>query len=186
MPHEKKGPVTALKESFEQLEKDCKKYHEDYLRALADFDNYRRRVERDSETSRRLTLERLAMDLLPVLDNFDRAMAAVSGDGSVDGVKKGMELIHRQLGDVMCRHGIKEYSCLGEEFDPRRAEAIGFIHSDEQSPNTVVKEECKGYTCGERVLRPARVLVAKPKDTGRPAKAEPAPDEPAREEEIAG
>jgi molecular chaperone GrpE len=164
---EKKGPVTALAEHCSEMEQCCKTYKEDYLRALADFDNYRKRTERDAELSRRMALERLVMDLLPVLDNFDRAVGAAEGSKDIATIQKGMELIHRQLGEVLCRHGIEEYSCLGEEFDPRWAEAISFVHSDEHAPNTVVTETCKGYSCGEKVLRPAKVVVAKASGRGQ-------------------
>jgi molecular chaperone GrpE len=84
-----------------------------------------------------------------------------------------MELIQRQLREVLCKHGLEEYSCLGAEFDPRKAEAIGFVHSAEHAPNTVVDEACKGYSCGGKVLRPAKVLVARAK-AGNEQGAEPA------------
>jgi molecular chaperone GrpE len=169
MTYDRKGPITQLKEQLEESANSCKTHEQDYLRALADFDNYRKRVERDSEWSRRLALESLIVDLVPILDNFDRAVqAAGNRDKDVpptgtedDAVRKGMELIHRQLREALCKHGLKEYSCVGTEFDPRRAEAVSFVHTDEHKPGTVVAETCKGYTCGERVLRPARVVVAK-------------------------
>lgn len=161
MSHNKKGPITSLNESVERLEGDCNKLKEDYLRSLADFDNYRRRVERDLEVSRRQALESLVMDLLPVVDNFDRAVQVAPTGKDEESVRKGMMLIHRQLRDVLCKHGLDEYSCIGQEFDPRRAEAIGYAPADAGAPNTVVVEACKGFACGERVLRPARVIVVK-------------------------
>jgi molecular chaperone GrpE len=170
MSHDKKGPVTVLKEKLEESHKACKNYQDEYLRAVADFDNYRKRTERDSEQSRRLALERLIMDLLPVLDNFDRAVLAVGGAPEADSVRTGMQLIHRQLREALCKHGLEEYSCVGTEFDPRKAEAISFVHTDEHKPGTVVGETCKGYSCGERVLRPAKVVVAK--ELGRSQKSE--------------
>lgn len=157
----KKGPVTQLAEDAAHKIEECGKLREDYTRALADFENYRRRVERDLEVSRRLALEQLMLDLVPVMDNFERAVAAAQTGASVESVRKGMELIQRQFGDALCKHGLSEYSCVGEEFDPRRAEAIGFVHSADHAPNTVVAEHCHGYACGDRVLRPARVTVAK-------------------------
>jgi molecular chaperone GrpE len=167
MSHEKKGPVTSLKERMAQIEADCKHYKDDYLRAVADFENYRKRNERDISLARRQELERLLVDLLPVVDDFDRAMAHADADCAA--VRKGMEMISRQLRDVLCRHGLEEYSCKGQEFDPRRAEAISFVHSDEHEPNTVVEEACKGFSCDGRVLRPARVVVAKaPLDDEQP------------------
>jgi molecular chaperone GrpE len=166
MPDEKKGPVTELEESLVKLDSDCKRLQQDYLRALADFDNYRRRVERDLEANQRIALESLLVDLLPVLDNFERAVAAAEKEAAAGNVRKGIELIHRQLRDVVCKHGVADYSCIGQEFDPRNAEAIGYVESAEHAPNTVVTEACKGYTCQGKVLRPARVIVARPKDSG--------------------
>jgi molecular chaperone GrpE len=81
-----------------------------------------------------------------------------------------MDLIQRQLLEALRRHGVEEYSSVGTQFDPRRAEAISFVHTDEHEPGTVVSETCKGYACGERVLRPAKVVVAK--ELGRSQKSE--------------
>ena len=161
MAHEKKGPVTKLKEQFDEKSNSCKSLEQEYLRALADFDNLRRRTARENEVSRRIALEALILDLLPVLDNFDRAAQAANVGATTDSVKKGLDLIQRQLREALCKHGLTEYSCVGTQFDPRKAEAISFVHTDEQKPGTVVSEICKGYACGERILRPARVVVAK-------------------------
>lgn len=161
MAQVRKGPVTQLGEQLAEKSAQCKSLQEEHLRALADFENIRKRFERDIEVSRRLTLEALVMDLLPVLDNFDRAIQATGTGTTVDGLQKGMELIDRQLHDALNKHGVAEYSCLGTQFDPRKAEAISFVHTDEHEPGTVVSELSKGYVCGERVLRPARVVVAK-------------------------
>jgi molecular chaperone GrpE len=161
MAQDRKGPVTRLREQFAEKSDLCKKLEEEYLRALADFDNLRKRTQRDGEVSRRMALEALVLDLVPVLDNFDRAVQTAGEGASAESLKKGMDLIHRQLRETLCRHGVEEYSCVGTEFDPRRAEAISFVHTDDNKPGTVVSEVCKGYACGGRVLRPARVVVAK-------------------------
>jgi molecular chaperone GrpE len=177
MAQDKKGPVTQLRAQFAEKSAECKNLQEEYLRALADFDNLRKRTQRDSELSRRLALEALVLDLVPVLDNFDRAVQTAGEGASAESLKKGMDLIHRQLRETLCKHGVEEYSCVGTQFDPRRAEAISFVHTDEHRPGTVVSEVCKGYACGDRVLRPARVVVAKEmdrsqKEEGRGQKAE--------------
>ena len=161
MAQEKKGPVTQLREQFDEKAKSCKKLQEEYLRAVADFDNLRKRTQRDSELSRRMAMEALVLDLLPVLDNLDRAVQTVAAGANAESFKKGMDLINRQLREALCKHGVEEYSCAGTQFDPRKAEAISFVHTDEHRPGTVVSEVCKGYACGERVLRPAKVVVAK-------------------------
>ena len=161
MAHDKKGPVTQLREQFEEKDKCCKKLQEEYLHALADFDNLRKRTQRDSEVSRRVALEALVVDLLPVLDNFDRAVQTTDAAASADSLKKGIDLIRRQLREALGKHGVEEYTCVGTPFDPRKAEAISFVHTDEHKPGMVVNEIAKGYTAGGRVLRPARVVVAK-------------------------
>lgn len=161
MPEDKIGPVTLLKEQVEEKSESCKKLQEDYLRAVADFDNLRKRTQRDSEVNRRVALDALIMDLLPVLDNFERAVQASSTGATADGLRKGMDLIQKQLLEALRRHGVEEYSSVETQFDPRKAEAISFVHTSEHKPGTVVSEVSKGYSCGDRVLRPARVVVAK-------------------------
>jgi molecular chaperone GrpE len=161
MVHDRKGPVSKLTEQLSERSSACKNLQEEYLRALADFDNLRKRTQRDSEVSRRYALEALVLDLLPVLDNFDRAMLTAGEGASAESLKKGMDLIRRQLCEALRKHGVEEYSCVGTPFDPRKAEAISFVHTGEHKPGTVVNEVCKGYVCGDRVLRPARVVVAK-------------------------
>jgi len=161
MAQDKKGPVTLLQEQFQDAEFASKKLQEEYLRAVADFDNLRKRTQRDSEVSRRFALEALVMDILPALDNFGRAAQASCAGATIEGLQRGMDLIHRQLLDALRKHGVEEYSCVGVEFDPRRAEAISFVHTSEHKPGMVVSETSKGYACGDRVLRPAMVVVAK-------------------------
>ena len=161
MAQDRIGPVTQLRAQLAERSDSCKKLEEEYLRAVADFDNLRKRTQRDGEVNRRVALEALVLDLIPVLDNFDRAVQTAGEGANVESLKKGMDLIHRQLRDALRRHGVEEYSCVATQFDPRRAEAISFVHTDEHEPGTVVSEICKGYASGERVLRPARVVVAK-------------------------
>jgi len=176
----KKGPVSQLVERLAELEADGKQLHDQYLRALAEFDNYRKRVERDLELNRRLAVEAFMQDLLPVLDDFERGLQAAGCGETAESVQKGISLILRRLREVCQRHGLTEFSCMGQEFDPRRAEAVSFVHSDEHKPNTVVQELCKGYECQGRVLRPARVVVAKE----RPAQPAEEVAETAKDTEI--
>ncbi len=158
------GPVTQLVARVEELEQLAQELKNEYLRALADFDNYRRRNERDLEIRQRERLDALMSEILPVLDNFERAMG--TGTDNADALKRGVELIHRQLCDVLVSYGLKPFSCLGEEFDPRRAEAVGFVECEHDNVNRVVEELGKGYECSGRVLRPARVKVGKVADSG--------------------
>ncbi len=163
MSNQQKGPVSEVVERCQRLEQDCAALREEYVRSLADFDNFRKRMHRELEQVRQATQADLMVDLIPVLDNFGRAVAASETSGAMDGFRKGVEMIRQQLRDALCRHGLAEFSCLGEIFDPRRAEAVSFVESDQHVPDTVVEEHCLGYSCGERVIRPAKVVVVKKK-----------------------
>ena len=130
------------------------------MRALAEAENVRRRVERSAEDRVRYANESLLRDLIPVLDNFDRALAAAGTSGGAGGVAQGIELIQRELLRVLERAGLTRYSAIGQPFDPNRHEAITRVVSETAEPNTVVFETAPGYMLNGRVLRPALVAVA--------------------------
>lgn len=161
MTNNRQTPVSKMKDTVAKLEQESAESREKYLRALADFENYRRRVQQDISSARRSGAEQLMLDLLPVLDNFERALAASESGPKGDSIRKGVELIHRQLTEALARHGLESFSCLGQPFDPREAEAVSFVESDRHEPDTVVEEVCRGYRCEDRVLRPSRVVVAR-------------------------
>jgi molecular chaperone GrpE len=169
MGNEKKGPVTELKERVALLEARVKDLNSEYLRSLADFDNFRKRVERDLELKQRAGIDSLLEALIPVIDNFERALKAyepvdVSKDNNMKSWKKGVELIYKQLCELLARFGLQGYSCLGEKFDPHRAEALGFVEVSDGEENQVIEELCKGYECAGRVIRPAKVKVTRRKE----------------------
>lgn len=156
----KKGPVTRLKEEVEKLREEIKRHQNDYLRALADLDNYRKRKEEEFERFKEYANEGLLAELLPVLDNFDRALSSTD-EKEKDNFYKGMEIILRQLKEVLEKRGLKGYDSLDKEFDPKFHEALGYRETDEKPPNTIIEEMAKGYLLKDRVLRPAKVIVAK-------------------------
>jgi molecular chaperone GrpE len=131
-----------------------------YLRTLADFDNFRRRVSREREEWRRQAQEEVLREILPALDNFDRALAAPGGAGPDGGFRAGVELIHRDFLKALERLGVRPFSTVGEAFDPLRHEAVGRTERTDVADHTVVSEVQRGYTLHDRVLRPARVVVA--------------------------
>jgi molecular chaperone GrpE len=132
-----------------------------YLRALADFDNFRRRVAREREDWRRQAQEELLREILPVLDNFDRALAAAPASRADDaGFRAGVELIHRDFLNALERLGVRPFSAMGEPFDPQRHEAVARVEQEDVADHTVVGETQRGYLFRDRVLRPARVVVA--------------------------
>lgn len=141
---------------------------EQLLRLSADFENYRRRVERERETHERQAGSSLIGRLLPVLDNFERALSGASA-GSADRFYDGVALIFRQLLDELRKDGLAAVDSVGEPFDPAFHEAVATTVEEALPPNVVVEELQRGYRLHERLLRPAlvRVTVDRPRPKGR-------------------
>jgi len=131
-----------------------------YIRSVAEFDNYRKRAVREREEYVRSAAESLVRDLLPVLDNFDRALQAARQDPAAAAVTAGVELIQRELLRVLERAGVTAFSAVGAPFDPERHEAVARVRAAGQPDMTVVDETARGYLINGRVLRPAQVTVA--------------------------
>jgi molecular chaperone GrpE len=130
------------------------------LRALAETENVKRRAQRERDEHSRYANETLIREIIPVLDNLDRALDAARAAGNAANVVEGVELIQRELLKVLERAGATRYSALGQPFDPTRHEAIARVVSADQAPNTVVTETAPGYLLHGRVLRAALVAVA--------------------------
>jgi molecular chaperone GrpE len=131
------------------------------LRRQAEFENYRRRVDRErAETYARSRAE-VVLELLPVIDNFERALASLEhSSNDADSLRQGIELIHRQLNDALAKFGLEPVPTVGETFDPHVHEAVSAEPSSEHEENTVIAEFQRGYRLGEKLLRPAKVKVA--------------------------
>lgn len=157
----------AVQEELARLQSEIEKLREMYLRKLADFDNYRKRQEREAEEFRRFATASLIKECLPVLDNLERALAAPGGEGS--GVREGVELVLRQFKEVLGRSGVVEIDPQGATFDPAIHEAIGRQEQADVVENTVVSVMQKGYVMGDKLLRPALVVVAVPTTVAPPA-----------------
>jgi len=158
---EKKGPVTRLKEKIEKNEEEIKDLRDKYLRALADRDNYRKRMERELDNFRQYAQVEFFNKVIPVLDSFERAMDGASVDNDYENYAQGVEIIYRQLKDALRSMGLEDFSSLGEVFDPSRHEAVATVVNDEKPENTIVEEISKGYMVKDRVIKPAKVLVSK-------------------------
>jgi molecular chaperone GrpE len=129
------------------------------IRLQADFDNYRKRIEKERGSERHRGVELLVENLLPVLDGFDRALAG-HADPGYEEYRKGFELIRRQLWDVLSKQGLQRIDSVGKDFDPNVHHAIEEVVSEEHPEGTVVGEMQPGYTFHNRVLRPPMVRVA--------------------------
>jgi molecular chaperone GrpE len=143
---------------IERLKEEVSREHDMYLRALADYDNYRRRIERERATAARSGKRELILQLLEVLDGFDRALLHVGNAPS--SVSEGLQLLQRKLLSVLEAQGVTPLQSLGETFNPELHDAIGTVQSEDVEPGTVADEVQRGYRWGDDLLRPARVRVA--------------------------
>jgi molecular chaperone GrpE len=139
-----------------------------YLRALAELDNQRKRAQREREEYVRYANESLLRELIPILDNFDRALGAARLGAEPQGVVAGVELIQREILKALEKFGVTAYSGLGQRFDPERHEAVQRVVKPDAAEMTVVDEVQRGYLLNGRVLRPAMVVVAVPPEEAPP------------------
>jgi molecular chaperone GrpE len=143
---------------IEQLQEQWRNEHQMYLRALADFDNFRRRVERERADAARNGKYEIIVSMLDALDGFDRAFLQI--DDTPAAVVEGFQAIHRQLLGVLEAQGVTPFESLGKLFNPELHEAIGSVKTDAVESGVIVAELQRGYRWGEKVIRPARVRVA--------------------------
>lgn len=154
--------VMTLEECRCRLDEEhgrAEEYYGRLLRLQADFENYRRRTQKEKEDLWKYASEQLIISLLPVLDNLDRAL--VARDDDPVRVVEGVEMIYRQLQDILTREGLSSIPAAGEEFDPALHEAMMQQETDQYPDNTVLEELQKGYLLKDKVIRPAMVKVAR-------------------------
>ncbi len=155
------GAPEDLREALEAALARADDERDSALRMQAELENYRRRAAREMENARRFALERFMGDLLDVRDSLERGLEAGQEESaSVTQLIEGTDLTFRMLEKVLTSHGLTTIDPLGEPFDPERHEAMTVVPSAEHAPDTVVNVVQKGYLLNDRLLRPARVLVA--------------------------
>ncbi|MFD0715064.1 nucleotide exchange factor GrpE [Paenibacillus sp. GCM10027626] len=143
-----------------ELSKQAEESQQRLLRAQADFDNFRRRTQKEKEELAQYASMKLITELLPVIDNFGRAIEASKSGGDVESFAKGVDMIFRQLEQVLQQEGLKQMEVVGEPFNPEFHAAVMTVESDEYEEGTIVEELQKGYLLKEKVLRPAMVKVS--------------------------
>lgn|SRR5690554_4951398 len=149
----------SLEAKYQQLEAEKTELFEKYLRLQAEYDNYRKRTQREKAADLTYKSQKLATELLPVIDNFERALQTSSDDEAVKSFFEGMEMIYRNLLTVLEAEGIEVIPAVGEAFDPTMHQAVMQVQDDQYDSNIVVEELQKGYRLKDRVLRPAMVKV---------------------------
>ena len=158
-PAETAGPDAASSEVGD-LQRERDDYKDRWLRKTAEFDNYRKRIERERREQADQAVVDLLQELLLVVDDFDRALTVDAGEGG-NAYRKGVELIHGKLHDLLRKQGVKAMDALGADFDPNVHQAVMHEESPEHREGEVIAELRKGYTLNDRLLRPAMVKVAK-------------------------
>ncbi len=161
-PSRTEGEVARLHRALEERSREAEAHYDRYLRAAAELDNARKRAQREREEYIRFANESLLREILPVLDNFDRALGVARLSSEAQGFVAGVELIQRELLKVLEKFGVTPFSALGQPFDPERHEAVQRVVRPEAPDMTVVEETLRGYLLNGRVLRPAMVVVAVP------------------------
>jgi molecular chaperone GrpE len=158
-PHETEV-MPSLEEMLQEAERKAQEHYDAWMYAKAESENIRRRAHEDIDKARKFALEKFSSELLAVKDSMEAALAVETA--TVEDYKSGVELTLKQLSGVFEKFNLAEVHPVGEKFDPHKHQAISLVEADVE-PNTVVQVLQKGYTLHERVLRPALVMVAKPK-----------------------
>lgn len=151
----------SLRDQLEAARAERDANRDNWLRAQADLENYRKRVQREMDEASRYRVLPLARDVLPVLDNLRRALTAAEEGGDTAGLVEGVRLVVKQFEDVLARHSVTPIAAVGQPFDPNLHEALQQVPSRDHPPMTVLEEFQRGYRLHDRVLRPSQVVVSR-------------------------
>ncbi|MEF2964749.1 nucleotide exchange factor GrpE [Paenibacillus sp. M1] len=154
------GAAPEAQAELDKLRAEAEDHKQRLLRAQADFDNFRRRTIKEKEELGKYASAKLITELLPVVDNFERALGSASENAEISSYAKGVEMIFRQLEGVLKAEGLVPMESVGTPFNPEYHQAIMQVESDEYEEGTVVEEVQKGYMLKDKVLRPAMVKVS--------------------------
>ena len=154
------GTATPAEDQLEALRREKEALQDRLLRTAAEFDNFRKRMERERADLAAYAAADVLLELLPIVDNFERALQAPAPP-EAEAYRTGAELIHKQMLDLLRKRGVKPIEALGADFDPNFHQAVIHEESPEHREGEVIQELQKGYLLGDRLLRPAMVKVAK-------------------------
>ncbi|WP_425440914.1 nucleotide exchange factor GrpE [Sediminibacillus halophilus] len=146
-------------QEIEAIKKEKEDVYQRLLRLQAEYDNFRKRTQKEKEADLKYKSQSLVSELLPVVDNFERALDTVPEDESAAGFVDGIKMVYRQLRDALEKEGVEEIKTEGETFDPNIHQAVMQVEDDQYESNVVVQELQKGYLLKDRVIRPAMVKV---------------------------
>lgn len=165
-PVELENPMEDLEAKLEIKEQEAKENYDRLLRVSAEFENYKKRASRDLAELRKFANQSLIKEMLSVIDNLELAMNSTNGHKTIDqGLLQGLDMTHKEILKVFEKFNVKPIEAKGHAFDPTFHEAVMQEATDEFDENTVINELQKGYLIHDRLLRPAMVVVARPKES---------------------
>ena len=156
--------LSVSREKWQQMSEKAKLAEERFdrlLRLQAEFENYRKRVNKERNEFIQYAIEDLIYDLLPVIDNFERAIESARRHDNSKALLEGVEMIYKQVQDILVKRGLERIETIGKKFDPREHEAVMQVESEEHPDNTVIEESLAGYKLKNKVIRPAMVKASK-------------------------
>jgi molecular chaperone GrpE len=153
--------VTAQAPDPADTKRQRDEYYDLLLRKQAEFDNYRKRVERERQMASDAAAASMVEELLPLMDDLERALNADTTGEAGESYRRGVELIHRQLGDILRKRGVRPIEVLGADFDPYYHQAVAYDPAEGRRDGEIIEEFRRGYMLGDRLLRPSMVKVAK-------------------------
>ncbi|WNF37706.1 nucleotide exchange factor GrpE [Bacillaceae bacterium IKA-2] len=151
--------LTEEQVKIEALETEMKELKDRLVRIQADYDNFRRRTKQEKEAAAKYKAQSLIEEIIPAVDNFDRALGVKAESEEAKAILQGMDMVYRQLADALKNEGLEIIESVGQSFDPHFHQAVTQVETDEFESNQVVEELQKGYKLRDRVLRPAMVKV---------------------------
>ena len=153
--------IKTLKQELLEVQSSLIACKDEYLRSLADLENYRKRVYKEKELLCNTVAEHILLKLLPLVDDFERCLELLKGAGSgVDDFYRGIELIYGNFQSLLEQEGVKSFSSLGMEFNPEFHEAVGVKETADSLPNYVVSELARGYKLKDKIIRHSKVIVS--------------------------
>jgi len=155
------GAIEGLFKELEEKNALCSEYLEHLVRIKAEFENYKKRVEKERLDYIKYSNAELILKLLPVIEGFKRGIDSTRNTGNIQDFVRGMEMIYRELQDVLKRNGLTEIEAEGRPFDPHLHEVVEYVETQDFPENTVVEEVQTGYMVYDRVLRPALVKISR-------------------------
>mgnify|MGYP000753358761 CR=1 FL=1 len=155
-----RSPEASSENDLARLREERQALYDRMIRLAAEFENYRKRIERERARMREDAVAEVLTELLPIVDDFERALEGAQWFRDLDGMLHGLRLIHRRLLDLLARFNVRPIETIGRPFDPTLHEAFAVEPTDEYEENTILDEYHRGYMMGDRLLRPARVKVA--------------------------